>query len=79
MVHGFSSHVGRGVLGVGAGCGRVDGGVDGCLDGGPGDGVSSGNFGASNRYSSGSSFNAATAFSMNWRQIGAGPFAPKTS
>lgn len=83
LAHGGSSHVGRGVLGAGRGAvdvgaggrGGVERGVDGVLGGC----VWPGNFGSSNRYSSGSSFNAAVASRMNWRHIGAGPLAPKTS
>jgi hypothetical protein len=76
LAQGAGSQVGRIVLGTG--CGAVDGGFEGGVEGGLGDRVSPGNFGASKRYLSGSSFNAAVAFRMNWRQIGPGPLAPKT-
>lgn len=54
-------------LGAGAGDGRA------------GSGVSSGNFGSPNRYLSLSSFIAAAASVMNWRQIGPAWLAPKIS
>jgi hypothetical protein len=81
VTHGAGSHVGRTSVGVDfgvdwrVGCGAVDGAGAGPLF----DGVSSGNFGSSNRYLSGSSLSADVACSMNCRQIGPWALAPYTS